>query len=62
MENLKKYLTIKEVSELLSIPVGTLYNYVSSGKIPYFKIGGHVRFSIPMLEKWLQSKQHIPEI
>lgn len=39
------FLTIQEVSEILGIPVGTLYNRVSAGNfITYYKFGKLLKF------------------
>ena len=40
----QEWLTIKEASEYLRIPVGTLRNWTSNGRIPYRKIGRCVRY------------------
>ncbi len=53
---MEKLLTINEVSELLQIPKGSLYNLVHEGRIPYIKIGGgRLRFRESTLEKWVES-------
>lgn len=49
-----KLLTPKQVSEFLQIPVTTIYQYVHEGYIPYFKIGGHLRFDKFKIEKWIE--------
>jgi len=63
MENtkvLKQFLSVKDVSEMLGIPTGTIYNYICAGTIPYSKIGGHVKFSTRILEGWLKKQEHNP--
>jgi excisionase family DNA binding protein len=56
---MEKLLTIEEVSELLQIPKGSLYNLVHEDRIPHVKIGGRLRFRTSTLEKWVlgQEKQ-----
>lgn len=55
---MEKLLTIDEVSELLQIPKGSLYNLVHEGRIPHLKIGrGRLRFRERALEKWLQQNE-----
>jgi predicted DNA-binding transcriptional regulator AlpA len=44
-----RLLTAKELADILAISPKTLYNYVSRGMIPYFKIESNVRFSSPCL-------------
>lgn len=38
----------------------TLYNYVSSKKVPHVKIGRAVRFELAELDKWLDEKRVRP--
>jgi predicted DNA-binding transcriptional regulator AlpA len=47
--------TIKETSEFLSIPVGTLYqwNHRGDGPRPY-KVGKHLRYDPRALMRWLE--------
>ncbi len=40
-----RYITVKELSELLNIPVKTLYSYTHKRIIPFLKIHGHLRFN-----------------
>src|ERR1035438_2421138 len=39
-----RLLTAKELADILAISPKTLYNYVTRGMIPYFKIESNVRF------------------
>ena len=43
-EKTKKILTISEVSQILRIPISTLYGLAQKGKIPAAKFGKHWRF------------------
>ena len=43
-EKTRKILTIKEVSEILRIPISTIYELAQKGKIPAAKFGRHWRF------------------
>ena len=45
---------IKECSERLRIPVGTLRNWVSQKRIPYVKLGGRCLFSEIDLRRWIE--------
>ena len=49
-------LTYGEAAKLLRLNIQTLRLWVSKGKIPYLKIGSTVRFSKPLLEKYINSK------
>ncbi len=53
-------LTIAQVSQLLNIKVGTLYGWVSQGKIPNIKINGLVRFRQEEIDEWVESCRKIP--
>lgn len=50
-----RLLTIQELSEWLKIPRGTLYNWVSEGRIPRVKLGGKLRFDPREIERWLEA-------
>jgi excisionase family DNA binding protein len=47
----KRYLSIKEVSEYTSIPVKTLYEWASQGRIPSIKMGSRVLFDLANIDK-----------
>lgn len=50
----EKLLTLAEVAELLSVPVGTLYSWRHRGEGPRgYKMGRHVRYSRASVESWL---------
>jgi len=52
----RQYLTIKEVSVLTGLAVGTLYNMVSKRQIPHRKLGRLVKFERYELDKWLKNR------
>ena len=50
-------LTLVEVSELLNIPVPTLYAWRHRGEGPAgYRIGRHVRFRRSAVEAWLEGQ------
>ena len=49
------FLTIRDVSAWLQVKPGTLYAWVSQGKIPHVKIHGLVRFQAEEIQEWLRS-------
>jgi excisionase family DNA binding protein len=51
-----RLLTAKELADILAISPKTLYNYVTRGMIPYFKIESNVRFRAREVAEWL--RQH----
>ena len=54
-------LTIKQVSKLTILSVGTLYHKISQGAIPAVRISSRcVRFRLSDLEKWIAEKVVLP--
>jgi excisionase family DNA binding protein len=51
-----RLLTARELGDILAISPKTLYNYVTRGMIPYFKIETNVRFRARDVAEWL--RQH----
>lgn len=56
-----RFLTVKEVANLLGIAEKTVRKYVWLKTIPYAKINGHVRFNQERLEAWL-AQRDVPTI
>ena len=55
-----RLLTITEAAELLSIPVGTLTAWISTGRVdvPYYRLAPRtVRFDEAELLAWLESRR-----
>ena len=50
-----KLITIKEVSEMISVKPSTLYQWAELGQVPCFKINGSLRFDIEDIMKWIKS-------
>jgi excisionase family DNA binding protein len=51
-----RLLTAKELGEILAISPKTLYNYVTRGMIPFFKIESNVRFRARDVADWLRKR------
>ncbi len=51
----KKYANIKEVSEYTSLPIKTLYEWASTGKMPSIKIGRRVLFDLNDIDNLMTS-------
>ncbi|MBI5789385.1 MAG: helix-turn-helix domain-containing protein [Candidatus Schekmanbacteria bacterium] len=49
----KRYCNIKEVSAYTSLPVKTLYDWASQGRIPSIKIGRRVLFDLNDIDQIL---------
>ena len=56
-----KLLTVKELSSVLSMSIGSIYMLIQRQQIPYIKIGRRVRFNATEIENWL-SKQKVEVI
>ncbi len=52
---IKRYVSIKELSEYTSLPVKTLYEWASTGRIPSVKIGRRVLFDLHEIDKIMDS-------
>ncbi len=48
---IKRYANIKEVSIYTSLPVKTLYEWASQGKIPSIKLGSRVLFDLHKIDE-----------
>ena len=55
MDITKRYANIKEVSEYTSLPVKTLYEWASIGKIPSIKLGRRVLFDLHDIDEVMVS-------
>lgn len=40
----KKFLTVKDVSEMYHLSKKSIYYYIEKGSLPYLRIGKHIRF------------------
>lgn len=58
-------LTVAQLAELLQVSTRTVREWVSTGSIPFLKLGQSrrslVRFSLPAVEAWLQDRAKGPE-
>ena len=55
----KRYCTVKELSEYLSVPEGTLYEWAGIGIIPSKKIGRRVLFDLNEIELHMKKKKRL---
>jgi excisionase family DNA binding protein len=56
IETRKTALTVLEVAEILSVSKRLVYQLVSIGEMPHFKVGGAVRFEPQALALWLRER------
>ena len=52
------YLTIRDLSEHLQVSVSTIYKWTSKNQIPFFKLGGSLRFKKDEIDKWVQKYEY----
>ncbi len=53
-------MTTRELQEFLRLDRTTIYNLLSEGKLPGFKVGGQWRFSRREIEAWLREQRVVP--
>jgi excisionase family DNA binding protein len=58
----KRYCNIKEVSEYISLPVKTLYEWASQGRIPSIKIGRRVLFDLNDIDEIMAKMKRDTEL
>lgn len=59
MENQpENVLTIEDLSTYLKIPKSTLYKLVREGKVPFQKVGRHLRFHRESIDEWLKRQEN----
>jgi excisionase family DNA binding protein len=57
MENDCVLLTIKQVSLMTGLQIGSLYHFVSEGRLPVIRISARcIRFRREDIEKWIADK------
>jgi len=49
---MRKLLTIKQLSEMLSVPIRTIYGWTYMQFIPHYKIGRLLRFDEDEINRW----------
>jgi len=52
----RKALTVAELAETLSVSTKSIYKLAKSGRIPYFRIGGSIRFDPVTIANWLEAR------
>jgi excisionase family DNA binding protein len=51
----KDILTVSDVSRILGITIGGVYNLTHKRQIPYFKRGGRIYFDAKELDTWIRT-------
>lgn len=52
---------IKETAEYTGLQVSTIYKWVHTRQIPYYKVGRRVKFRKSEIEDWIQQK-HVEQV
>jgi excisionase family DNA binding protein len=52
-----EWLTTKQAADYLGVPVGTLRNMTSNGKVPYYKFGRLNRYRLSELRRLLLTRK-----
>ena len=53
-------LTIDELSAYIKVSRFTIYDWVYHKRIPYIKLGRHLRFNKDTIDLWLKTKLRLP--
>jgi excisionase family DNA binding protein len=51
---MKSLLTPIQLAEFLKVKLSTVYKWTHCGYVPFYKIGGSIRFDIEEIQKWLR--------
>jgi excisionase family DNA binding protein len=51
-----EFLTAKELADYIKLKKSTIYDKVKEKTIPYYQIGGAIRFEKGEIDKWIKSK------
>ena len=49
----KRFIGTEEMAEYMDLSVNTIYSWVYSRKIPFFKIGRLVKFDLKEIDNWM---------
>jgi excisionase family DNA binding protein len=57
MDKLERLMTLSDLSDMLGVPVATLYGWRHRGEGPQgYRIGRHVRYRREAVEEWLRAQ------
>ncbi len=56
LEKMTRALRVSELANILSTSKMTIYRLVEQGVIPYFRVGGLIRFDPQAIADWLRRK------
>lgn len=55
-----KLVTIKEISAFLKVKESTIYSWVHTDAIPFYKLNGLLRFDMSEIEEWVRNSKPSP--
>jgi len=56
------FLGLHDAAKVLGVSSHTLYAYVAHDRVPYYKVGGRLRFRRSQLVAWVESSRRGPEV
>lgn len=56
-EMAKIFYTVDELSEYLGVEKSTVYTWVHTRQIPYYKIGRLVKFKVDEIQVWVEERK-----
>jgi len=56
----KRFIGVKELSEYLGIKVNTVYSWIATRKIPFYKVGRLPKFDLREIDKWALERKVAP--
>jgi len=57
--SVKKWMGVKETAEYLGVEPSTIYHYTHNRKIPFYRLGGKLRFKVKDLDEFIE-KHRVP--
>jgi excisionase family DNA binding protein len=60
MNSLPELMTVDEVGQLFKVSKNSIYRMTQSGMLPFYKIGGSMRFAKKDMLEFLESVKHEP--
>ena len=52
----KGLMSVREVAETLGSHIQTVYSWTDEAKIPYFRVGGRIKFDPTAIADWLDRR------
>jgi excisionase family DNA binding protein len=57
-DKIKKFMTEKELCEILQISTKTVYRYRKDKNLPHIKIGNSIRYDVDEIKNWLEQNKN----